>query len=334
MDLLASFIEKIQNEFSRKKILVIGDLMVDEYIIGKVTRISPEAPVPVLNFKEKRLEAGGASNVAHNIRSLGAAVRVSGIADTDEKGNWLRGHLLNSGICVDGIYSEGGRPTTVKTRFATKGQQLIRVDNENSRCIAEETQKKIIGYLKSVVSDCNAVVLSDYKKGIFSSADFVREIIRICNESGTIISIDSKSRDIQAFENADFVKPNNLELEEAVGIKIEDDESLDRAGKKYLEKSKAKSLVVTRGAAGISVFLPNEERKDFASRAVQVFDVTGAGDTVISAITLGMVSNLSLCESVQLANLAASVVISKIGTAAVSQDELIRRIRNEENPQS
>ena len=184
--------------------------------------------------------------------------------------------------------------------------------------------------MKESLSDCDAVILSDYKKGIFNSADFVREIIALCNERGAIVGIDSKSHDIQAFKNADFVKPNNLELEEAVGIKIEDEKSLNDAGRVYLEKSQATALVVTRGANGISVFLPGKERQDFASRAVQVFDVTGAGDTVTSTIVLGMTSGLSLCESVQLANLAASVVISKLGTAAVTQKELVKRIRDEE----
>ena len=330
MSLLASFVEKIQNDFSKKRILVIGDLMVDEYIIGKVSRISPEAPVPILNFKERRFEGGGAANVAHNIRTLGARVLMSGVAAADEKGNWLRGHLLNSGINVDGVFSERNRPTTQKSRFATKTQQLIRVDIEDSHCILKETQEKLMGFLKHSVSECDAVVLSDYKKGLFSNVDFVQEIIKLCNENNVIVSIDSKSRDIQAFKSADFVKPNNLELEEAVGIKIEDEKSLDLAGKTYLKKSQAKSLVVTRGANGISVFVPNEERKDFASQAVQVFDVTGAGDTVISTITLGMVCGLSLCESVQLANLAASVVISKVGTATVTKEELIKRIKNEE----
>ena len=331
MSALEQFIDSIQNQFSEKKVIVIGDLMVDEYIIGKVTRISPEAPVPVLNFKEQRLEAGGASNVAHNIKTLGAEVRMVGTAANDEKGNWLRGHLINSGIRVDGIYEEKNRPTTLKTRFATKGQQLIRVDNESSHCITEDTQKKILGYLEQSITDCDAVVLSDYKKGIFNNPDFVREIIRICNENDVIIAIDSKSRNIAAFKNADFVKPNNLELEEAVGIKVETDEDLDNAGKIYLEKSQAKALIVTRGAKGISVFVHGKARMDFASRAIQVFDVTGAGDTVISTITLGLISGLSLCDAVKLANLAASVVISKIGTAAVTREELTKRIRDEEN---
>ena len=331
MTLLEKFISKIQSEFSKKRIVVVGDLMVDEYIIGKVSRISPEAPVPVLNFREKRLEAGGGANVARNIRALGASVSLAGVAASDEQGNWLRGHLLNLGITVDAIYAESGRPTTVKTRFATKTQQLIRVDNEDSSGILEETQNKILGYLKDNVSNFDAVILSDYRKGVFANGDFIRKTIALCNERGVMVGIDSKSHGIQAFKGADFVKPNNLELEEALDLKIDSEAAFDRAGKIYLEKSQSKALVVTRGSKGISVFAPGLERKDFASRAIQVFDVTGAGDTVISAMVLGMTSGLTICESAQLANFAASVVITKIGTATVTQQELIKRIGDEED---
>ena len=327
MTLSQAFIEKIKTEFPRKKIIVLGDLMVDEYVTGSVSRISPEAPVCVLNYADRKREAGGASNVAKNIRSLGANVVMAGIAGNDAKGTWLKNHLADSGIATGGIFA--GRPTTVKTRFATKGQQLLRVDREDSRCISAESQKNLLLYLEKSLPESDALVISDYKKGVLNDGDFVRSVVKLCNKNNVLCSIDSKSRNIQAFENMDFVKPNNLELEEAVGIKIEDDESLERAGRTYLEKSGAKALVVTRGSKGISVFVPGEKRRDFASRAVQVFDVTGAGDTVISTISLGMASGLSLDESVQLANLAASVVISKVGTAAVTGGELIERINEE-----
>ena len=323
------FAEKVRNEFSKKNIIVIGDLMVDEYILGKVTRISPEAPVPVLNFRERRLEAGGASNVAHNIRTLGASVAVMGTAADDEAGRWLREHLAESGIHTDGILAEAERPTTLKTRFATKGQQLIRVDSEDSRCISEETQERLLRVLQDRIGGYDAVVLSDYRKGVLNGGGFVRKIISLCNGAGVPVAADSKSRDIGVFAGMDFVKPNNLELEEAVGIKIEDDDDLERAGRSYLERSGAKALVVTRGARGISVFIPGSERRDFASRAVQVFDVTGAGDTVISTVVLGVASGLDLYDSVRLANLAAGIVVSKVGTAAVTRDELLERIRNE-----
>jgi len=316
----------VQQEFKKKKVLVSCDLMVDEYVTGKVKRISPEAPVPVLNFKEKRLEVGGASNVANNLQALGAQVYVAGVAAEDEAGVWLRSRLASQGMHTEGIVPESNRPTSVKTRFATKGQQLLRMDNEVLGCIAEETQNQIIHYLKAHIQELDAVVLPDYKKGVLDSGSFVSEIIRICNEANTLVAVDSKSRNIEAFKNADFVKPNNLELEEAVGIKILDEDSLDEAGKAYLSKSGARRLVVTRGAAGISVFLPEQKRKDFASKAAQVFDVTGAGDTVISTLTLGMVSGLSMDEAVVLANLAASVVISKVGTVPIMNEELVRRI--------
>ena len=320
------FIHKVSNDFFNKSVIVIGDLMVDEYITGKVSRISPEAPVPVLNYKESKREAGGASNVAHNLTNLGAKVSVIGIIGNDDAGVWLKEHLQEKGIKVEGIFSEKGRPTSLKTRFATKGQQLFRVDNESTCGILNSTQKKIIDYLINDLENYDAVILSDYKKGVLSSEEFVKRLIYLCNQKHVLVAVDSKSRDIEAFENADFVKPNNLELEEAVNIKITDIETLDRAGKAYLDTSKAKALIVTRGAAGISVFLPQEERQDYAAQEAQVFDVTGAGDTVISVVTLGMICGLKIGEAVKLANLAASVVVSKVGTSAITNSELLRRI--------
>lgn len=320
------FENKVNNEFPKKRVMVIGDLMVDEYIIGKVKRISPEAPVPVLNYKQSRREAGGASNVAHNLKNLGAKVSVIGVVGNDEAGKWLRKHLQEKGIEVKGIFLDESRPTSVKTRFATKGQQLFRVDNELSDSILSNMQEKIMNYLADELNDCDAVILSDYKKGVLNSEIFVKRLIQLCNQNSVLIAVDSKSRDIEAFKNADFVKPNNLELEEAVNIKITDMESLDCAGKAYLDISKAKALIVTRGAAGISVFLPQEERRDYVAQEAQVFDVTGAGDTVISTIALGMTSGLSIGDAVKLANYAASVVISKVGTSAVTAQELLERI--------
>lgn len=318
--------QAVQNKFTKKRILVLGDLMVDEYIIGKVSRISPEAPVPVLNYKGREQSAGGASNVALNLHAMGGQVSMAGVAGTDESGVWLRAFLGDNGIATQGILSEENRMTTLKTRFATKGQQLLRVDREVSSGILAETQRQLVQYVSAHIQEWDAVVLSDYCKGVFAEPEFVKALIRICNENHVIVAIDSKSRDIAAFRNADFVKPNNLELENAVDIKITDQESLDRAGKKYLAVSGAKSIIVTRGAEGISIFEHGKERRDYSSKAVQVFDVTGAGDTVISAITLGVASGLSLDESVILANIAAGVVIGKRGTATVSTDELLEKI--------
>lgn len=319
----------IEKDFAQKKVLVLGDLMIDEYIMGKVKRISPEAPVPVLKFADRNFKAGGASNVAENMKALGSEVLITGVANEDSAGYWLRNHFSELGIKIDGIIKEEGRPTTVKTRFSALGQQLLRVDNEVTECIKTYTQNVIIEYLNSNIKKIDAMVLSDYRKGVLEDTDFLSRIIQIGNQNNILIGIDSKSKKIEAFKNVNFVKPNNLELEEAVGIKIVDEQSLNEAGKKYLQRSKAKCLIVTRGAEGISVFLPEQEREDFASKASQVFDVTGAGDTVISTIVLGMVSGLKIEEAVQVANFAASIVVNKVGTAIVSRDELIGRINEE-----
>ena len=318
--------DKVKNEFPKKHVLVIGDLMVDEYITGKVSRISPEAPVPVLNFKNERREAGGASNVANNVNALGATAYVAGIAANDTPGIWMREHFEDMGIKTDGIISEEGRATIVKTRFATKGQQLLRVDQETTNPIITCSETKIFNYIFSHKDVLDAVIISDYKKGVLNTPSFVEKIISFCNKTGILISIDSKSRNIEAFHGADFVKPNNLELEEAVGVSIHDEESFNLAGEIYLNKSQAKALIVTRGPLGISVFCKSKKRRDFPAEEVQVFDVTGAGDTVISTITLGLVSGLNLDESIMLANLAAGLVIGLVGTVPVYQKSLYKKV--------
>lgn len=319
----------LENNFNSKTVLVLGDLMIDEYITGKVLRISPEAPVPVLNYQERSLKAGGAANVAYNLSALGCKVFISGTAASDVGGNWLREQLRQKGIEINGIVEEKYRPTTMKTRYATRGQQLLRVDNEVCECIESKTQDQILEYIEKNIKKLDGIVLSDYKKGVLEQQNFVKTIIEICNQNNVVVAIDSKSRNISSFKNADFVKPNNLELEEAVGIRIVDEESLNMAGKKYLKESGAKALVVTRGSKGISFFLPEKEREDFEAKKVQVFDVTGAGDTVISTIILGIICGIEFSDAIRLANYAASIAISKVGTVAVSKDELVARINEE-----
>ena len=186
------------------------------------------------------LEGGGACNVAHNLKAVGCKVYVAGVAACDEAGNWLRKNFVERGINADCIISEINRPTTLKTRCATKGQQLLRVDTENAEEIQTESQEVILGFIKKHAEEIDGVIMSDYRKGVFNSADFVKRIINLCHNSNIIVATDSKSRNIAAFENIDIVKPNNIELENAVDIKITDEDSLNRAGELYLEKSKAK----------------------------------------------------------------------------------------------
>lgn len=316
----------IREDFRRLNVLIIGDVMVDEYVTGKVSRISPEAPIPVLNFKAVERIAGGASNVAYNVAELGGRVAMLGVLGDDAAGKWMLEHLQSRQIKTDGLVVETGRPTTIKRRFATKSQQLLRVDMENTEPIKAAAREKLLSMLEQAADSADAVILSDYQKGVLASADFVKQIIAVCKAHQLIVTVDSKSSEIAAFQHASFVKPNNLELEAAVGIKITDDKSLDAAGDYYLKKSGAEALIVTRGANGISLFETGKQRRDYPSKAVQVYDVTGAGDTVISAATLGLTSGMTLEEAVILGNTAAGVVISKAGTVPITAEELIKEI--------
>lgn len=319
-------IETIKQQFSKKRIIVIGDLMVDEYVKGRVKRISPEAPVAVLDYECMSRTAGGASNVAKNVCTLGARVQVIGVAAEDEAGCWLREDLAQMGIHTEGIFSDQ-RPTIVKTRYATKGQQLLRVDHEVCRDISEQVKTRILDMLREMIGSTDAVILSDYCKGLFADDAFVRELIAICQVHQIFVLIDSKRKELGCFEHADIVKPNNLELEAATGVQIVDDASLNSAGSIYLEKSGAKLLMVTRGAQGISVFERGKRRMDFsADRAAQVYDVTGAGDTVISTVSLALVSGMPVSDAMELANIAAGIVISSVGTVAIRWEELVDRL--------
>lgn len=317
-------ISVIEKEFENRTVLVIGDLMVDQYITGSVSRISPEAPVPVLNHSMDRLEGGGACNVAHNLKTLGCNVCVAGVAADDEAGRWIRQYLEDMGIVTDCIIAEADRPTTLKTRYATKGQQLLRVDKEKTNEILGETEELILQYIKKHATTIDGVVMSDYRKGVLNSENFIKRIINLCSENEILTAIDSKSRNIYAFENANIVKPNNIELENAVGIKIADEDSLNSAGEEYLKRSGAKILLVTKGAKGISIFQKDKARIDYPAAEVQVYDVTGAGDTVISTVVMALLADMDIGEAVKLANMAAGIVISKVGTVAVEKDELIK----------
>lgn len=319
------WINRINQEFPKKKILVLGDVMVDEYVIGRVNRISPEAPIPVLGYSKKNRVAGGASNVANNLVSLGCEVYMSGMIGKDSVGDWLLEDLAQKGIHTDGFVRED-RPTTVKQRFATKTQQLLRVDIEDSSEMTKESQESIYEYVKEKAEEVDAVILSDYSKGVLISEGFIQKIIQLCVQNGIKVSVDSKKKNVEIFADATFVKPNNIELEAAVGFPVIDDESLDRAGAIYLERSKAKALIVTRGANGISIFEKGKQRRNYASKAAQVFDVTGAGDTVISVITLALAADFVVDDAIILANHAAGIVISKVGTVPVKKEELVEQL--------
>ena len=329
MNTKVSYKEIIENKFINKKVIVIGDLMVDRYISGKVRKISPEAPVPVLDYVDKRYVAGGASNVVNNLIGLGLTVYVSGVVSNDQAGEWLVNELTEKGALVDGVVSDSSRPTTMKTRYTTKGYQLLRVDHEDTRDIHDDLKKQIYEFCELHIKDVDAVILSDYLKGVLKDKLFINKIINLCKGNNKFVAVDTKSTDIDSFKDADILTPNVDEVSGAVGIKIDSEDNLNRAAKTYLRESGARILVLTRGDKGISVFEKDKTRRDFPAKDVEVFDVSGAGDTVLSTVAAGIISGLSVYDSVSLANYAAGVVITKRGTAAINREELIRSLNEE-----
>ena len=314
------------SKFEESKILVIGDIMVDQFVWGKVSRISPEAPVPVVSVTSESLLLGGATNVVNNIYSLDGKVMVCGVVGNDEMGGKLIGDLKDMGVDVDGIIVENGRPTTVKTRIIAHSQQVVRYDREDISEITLDSMQKVISYLRKNLNSLDAVIISDYGKGVVSE-QLIREVLRIAIDNDKIISVDPKVSKFSFYKGVTLITPNNKEASEAAGIEIKDKETLLRVGEILLNKLACKLLLITRGEEGMTLFEDNGDVTHIPTLAKEVYDVTGAGDTVISALTLGLTAGASLKEAAVIANYAAGIVVGEIGTAAVTRSELIEAIK-------
>jgi len=317
---------EIISKFEKSKILVIGDVMVDQFVWGKVSRISPEAPVPVVNVTSESLLLGGAANVVNNICSLEGKVLVCGVVGNDEMGNKLIGNLRDMGVDPDGIIIENNRPTTVKTRIIAHSQQVVRYDREDISEITLESMQKVILYLRKKLNGLDAVIISDYGKGVVSE-QLIREVLRIVRDNEKIICVDPKVSKFSFYKGVTVITPNNNEASEASGIEIKDEETLLRVGEVLLNKLACKLLLITRGEEGMTLFEGNGDVTHIPTLAKEVYDVTGAGDTVISALTLGLTVGASLKEATVIANYAAGIVVGEIGTAAVTRGELIDAIK-------
>jgi rfaE bifunctional protein kinase chain/domain len=315
---------KILNSFKRKKVLVIGDLILDRYIWGKVNRISPEAPVPVVEVTRENFLLGGASNVANNIVSLGGYATIVGVAGHDRGGEILRKMLEEKGIDCEGIFWSS-RPTTVKTRVIAHSQQVVRFDREDKAKVDGKVLKGLLDYIRAGTPEHDAVIISDYKKGVVSS-ELVRVVVGQSRPKKIFVSVDPKVGHFHCYKNVSLITPNVAEASIASGIEIKDDKSLFAAGRALLRKMSCDAVLITRGEQGMSLF-----RKDkvvhIPTVAKNVYDVTGAGDTVISAFTLAYTAGASLEESAVIANHAAGIVVGEVGTAVVTIDQLSQSLR-------
>jgi len=317
----------ILNNFKKASVLVIGDLVMDHFVWGKVRRISPEAPVPVVEVSSESFMLGGAANVVNNIHSLGGKVLVCGVVGRDEMGKKLVHELRLKGISSDGVIVEDGRPTSVKTRVIAHSQQVVRFDREKKEKVHLDTVKTIMDYVSEKINSFDSIIISDYAKGVISE-ELVEEVIALAKKKDKPIAVDPKVGHFDFYKYATIVTPNNDEASKASGIEIENEASLLRAGEVLLNKLGSDAVLITKGEHGMSLFENNGEITHIPTVAKEVYDVSGAGDTVIGTVALSMASGASLKEAAVISNFAAGIVVGKIGTATVTPKELKDAVDN------
>ncbi len=313
--------KKIIRGFKDKNILVIGDIILDHYIWGKVNRISPEAPVPVVEVTRESFLLGGAANVAHNIVSLGGRASVIGINGQDIAGEALLNILRQRGVNCDGIFTEN-RPTTVKTRVIAHNQQVVRFDREDKKYVDGKILKGILGYINSVLLRYDSVIVSDYQKGMISS-ELINDIVRKTKKKDMFIAVDPKVGHFDFYKGVSLITPNVMEASSGSNIEIRDEKTLLKAGKSLMKKLSCKAVLITRGEQGMSLFEKNKVTH-IPTVARKVYDVTGAGDTVISAFTLAYASGANMEEAAVIANHAAGIVVGEVGTAVATPEQLLK----------
>ncbi len=312
-------------QLSAPKLLVIGDLMLDEYLSGRSERISPEAPVPVVEISRQELRLGGAGNVMHNLRALGCEVVSVGFVGEDSDGAELRKLLELIGVTTSGLLPLQSRQTTRKTRILSNHQQMLRIDREQIAELSPEEGRALLEQAETSVAGCQAILLSDYQKGILTP-DVVQGLIALGRRLGIPVVIDPKGRDYTKYQGASLLTPNRKEAELATGIAIVDEQSLQLAGRTLLKSCELESLVLTRSEEGMSIFTA-ETQNHLATEAREVFDVTGAGDTVMALLGFGIAAGLDVNDAAFLANIGAGIVVAKVGTSTVSCDELLLELR-------
>jgi D-beta-D-heptose 7-phosphate kinase/D-beta-D-heptose 1-phosphate adenosyltransferase len=319
---------EILDKFSQRRLLVIGDLMLDRFIWGDVERISPEAPVPVLRVTGENFRMGGAANVMHNIRSLGGKVNACGVVGRDPAGRTLLQRLKQIGISTSGVYSYGWYTTVQKNRIiAGPGhQQIVRLDRESSDELRESARSRLREFVMRQARQCDGIVISDYGKGVIHP-ELLSLVADLVSEKNLICVVDPKKENYPNYRRPTLITPNRAEASEASGIMIRDQESLAAAGKKLLRMWQASAVMITRGGEGMTLFRPRVEARHFPTQPRDIFDVTGAGDTVVAVCALALASGAGYEEAAVIANVAAGTVGDEVGTVAVPIRKLKRLVR-------
>jgi rfaE bifunctional protein kinase chain/domain len=311
--------------FDKRRILVLGDMIADEFIIGQPERLSREAPVLILRHTDHKILPGGGTNAANNVAALDGQVYLAGVIGNDIVGEKLVDNLKADGMITDGLIVDSSRPTSVKTRILAGGgqtvkQQMVRVDKLETHDISKEIEDELINYVEEVISEIDALILSDYGNGVFTDR-IKEEVISIANKHNKIIAVDSRY-ELMTFKGITIATPNKEETEKAVGFKLKSANDIEKAGWKLKEDLNSKAMLVTLGGEGMQVFTDTGTTHIPASNYTEVFDVTGAGDTVIATLTLALASGAEMVEAMKLSNYAAGIVVKKSGVATTSREEL------------
>ena len=309
-----------------KKILVIGDVMLDEYVNGEVTRISPEAPAPILDLVSRAVFPGGAANTASNVKSFDVDVHIIGVIGDDDAGKRLTTILKKKGINTDGLYTDTGRPTTLKTRIMSGNHQIVRVDEENREDISLELVKKIIAHASKLLPEIDAVIISDYNKGVINHK-LLDKLIPVIKESGKPIVVDSKVKDYAGYRGVTVITPSKAELGAATGIRMINQTSLRNAALKALSQLECEAVLANLEKEGVYLFEKNGGLTHMPQKNREVYDVVGVRDAIVSVFTLALTKGASMKEAAKLAGCAAEVVSGKPGSSTITIDEIIENLK-------
>ncbi len=315
----------ILDKVDRGRIVILGDLIIDQYIWGKVSRISPEAPIPVVEVVRENFSLGGAANVASNLNALGVSVEICGVVGDDSHGGMLLGMLKEKGIGTRLVVKDPDRPTILKTRIIAHKQQVVRVDREDTRSLEGECLARMKEHLQETIPNVDAVILEDYGKGVIQEG-LLSEIVPMARGLGKIVTVDPKRDHFPFYQGVTAITPNRLEAEEATGIHISDEKGLHEAGTRLMERLKCDAVLITMGDQGMCLFKDGEPPLKIPARAREVYDVSGAGDTVIAVFTCALVAGATFRQAAMLSNVAGGLVVEKLGTAVVTREEIRARI--------
>ncbi|OGF50147.1 MAG: hypothetical protein A2231_11900 [Candidatus Firestonebacteria bacterium RIFOXYA2_FULL_40_8] len=321
---------KILKKFNSTRVLVLGDVILDEYIFGKVNRISPEAPVPVVEEESRSLLPGGAAYVASHISNLGGKAHLVSVIGDDVYGEKVSGELSKKGISSFGLVKDFDRPTILKTRVIAQHQQIVRIDSEKRTHVSNLIAREMLGKVETLMDEVDVVIISDYGKGVVIPSVF-KEVIKLAKKKKIKIAVDPKPAYCLLYKGVTVITPNAKEAEGSVHKIIKDEASLYAVGKELLAKIKSDSVLITRGEHGMTLFEKGKKPVTIPTYAREVYDVTGAGDTVIAVLAMALASKASLLDASYLANFAAGVVVGKIGTAPLSMAELKQAINEHKN---